>query len=522
MTATESGAPNELVAENEALREENQRLKEENALLRKVLYGTSSEKMEKPPETDSQPATSPENQNNAVDRDREKTDGCESSQDQEENRALEGGSRPGRRRAPEHLPRERQEFHLSGADLVCSCGCTLIEIGEDISEQVTLEPVKHKVLERVKKKYACKGCGKTVRTAKAPPSILPGTTYGSPEFCAHMITAKCHYGLPFYRQEMLLHEEKIPIDRTTLARMAMNLGEACEPLWLRLKEELLNQDIAHADETTFQVLKEPGRKPETDSWLWQYRSAHRAERPVVLFDYQMTRAGAHPRSFFEADTDVASDVQFRLRYLHADAYAGYNGVEGMHRVGCWAHARRKFSDALDLMPDAMRSGTIAQEVMNLIQKLYAIEAKAKTFGAEERKILRDAEAQPVLDQIKAILDREVGNVAPKSITGKAIKYTLGQWEPLIGYLLDGRLSIDNNISEREIKAFVIGRKNWLFADTQRGATSLAILYSLVRTAVANGLNPYKYLKHIFTELPKMRRAEEVTSLLPWNLESTLA
>ena len=520
MTSTEPGTPNELVAENEALREENQRLKEENALLRKALYGTSSEKMEKPPETESQPATSSENQNEAIGRDREKPEGYESSEGQEENRVPEGGARPGRRRAPEHLPRERQEFHLSGNDLVCSCGCTLTEIGEDVSEQVTLEPVKHKVLERVKKKYACKGCGKTVRTAKAPPSILPGTTYGSPEFCAHMVTAKCHYGLPFYRQEMLLHEENIPIDRTTLARMAMNLGEACEPLWLRLKEELHKQDIAHADETTFQVLKEPGRKPETDSWLWQYRSVHRAEHPVVVFEYQMTRAGEHPRNFFEIDIPEP-DIQFRLRYLHADAYAGYNGVKGMCRVGCWAHARRKFSDALSLMPEAMRPETIAQRVMELIQQLYAIEEKAKTLSAEERKNLRDAEAQPVLDQIKAILDHEVGNVAPKSATGKAIKYTLGQWEALTAYLLDGRLSIDNNISEREIKAFVIGRKNWLFADTQRGATSLAILYSLVRTAVANGLNPYKYLKHIFTELPKMTRADEVTDLLPWNLKSTL-
>lgn len=521
MASTESGSPNELVAENEALREENQRLKEENALLRKALYGSSSEKMEKPPKAESQPASSPENPNEAVDTAREKSDGYESSEGQEENRVHEGDSRPGRRRAPEHLPRERQEFHLSDADLVCSCGCTLIEIGEDISEQVTLEPVKHKVLERVKKKYACKSCGKTVRTAKAPPSILPGSTYGSPEFCAHVITAKCHYGLPFYRQEMLLHEENIPIDRTTLARMAMNLGEACEPLWLRLKEELLRQDITHADETTFQVLKEHGRKPETDSWLWQYRSVLRAEQPVVLFEYQTTRAGMHPRSFFEIDNEAEPDMQFRLRYLHTDAYAGYNGVEGMNRVGCWAHARRKFSDALNLMPEAMRPGTIAQRVMDLIQKLYAIEAKAKMLSADERKNLRDAEARPVLDQIKAILDQEVGNVAPKTTTGKAIKYTLGQWEFLTTYLLDGRLSIDNNISEREIKAFVIGRKNWLFADTQRGATSLAILYSLVRTAVANGLNPYKYLKHVFTELPKMRRAEEVTALLPWNLKSTL-
>lgn len=521
MTSTESGAPNELVAENEALREENQRLKEENALLRKALYGTSSEKMVKSPDTKSQSGPSPENQNDAADRDREKSDGCESGEGQEKSRVTEGGARPGRRRAPEHLPRERQEFHLSGNDLVCSCGCTLTEIGEDVSEQVTLEPVKHKVIERAKKKYACKGCGKTVRTAKAPPSILPGTTYGSPEFCAHMVTAKCHYGMPFYRQEMLLHEENIPIDRTTLARMAMNLGEACEPLWLKLKDELRRQDIRHSDETSFQVLKEPGRKPETNSWLWQYRSADREERPVVVFEYQMTRSGEHPRSFFEIDTEAKPETQFRLRYLHADAYAGYNGVEGMLRVGCWAHARRKFSDALKLMPEAMRPGAIAQQVMSLIQKLYAIEANAKVLSSEERKSLRDTEAKPVLDQIKAILDEEVGDVVPNSPTGKAIKYTLGQWEPLLGYMLDGRLSIDNNISEREIKAFVIGRKNWLFADTQRGATSLAILYSLVRTAVANGLNPYKYLKHIFTELPKLKRADEVTALLPWNLKSAL-
>lgn len=291
----------------------------------------------------------------------------------------------------------------------------------------------------------------------------------------------------------------------------MSLGEKCEPLWLHLKDELLRQDITHVDETTYQVLKEAGRKAETDSWLWQYRSAQGEARPVVLFEYQQTRSGEHPRNFF---SDSATD-----RYIHVDGYAGYNKVEKAKRVGCWAHVRRKFFEANEAIPIDSRPGTIANGVLGLINELYGIERRIRALSPEERFQARLTDSQPLIHQILDVLKREKDQVVPNSLVGKAINYALGQWEYLTVFLEDPRLSIDNNISEREIKGVVMGRKNWLFSDSERGAKSLAIMYSLVRTALANRIRPYLYLRHIFTELPKMERADQVTALLPWNLSA---
>lgn len=511
---TGDGDAGDLLAENEHLRQEVVRLTEENLRLRRALYGTKSEQMENA-SADECTGAPPEK----GEEESKEASVCNDSKAQPERPADsddQAHQKPGRRRAPAHLPRESQVFELSGDDLKCSCGCMLVEFDEEVSEQIGIEPVRYKVIERRKKKYKCSGCGKTVKTARAPKSILPGATYGSPEFCAHVVTAKCQHSLPLYRLESMLNEEGIPIDRTTLSRMMMSLGEACEPLWLLLGEELRDQDIAHVDETTFQVLKEPGRRAETVSWIWQYCSAFGADRPVVFFDYQMTRAGEHPRRFF-SETEGASTQGKKIRYIHVDGYAGYNKLEGRIRVGCWAHVRRKFYEAYKAIPETSRKGTIAEEVLHLINALYAIEKRIKKLPFDEKQVIREREAVPLTESIREILDREKDAVVRGSLIGKAVNYALGQWDSLTVYAREGRLSIDNNISEREIKSVVMGRKNWLFADSQRGAKSLAIMYSLVRTAVANDIRPYLYLKHIFTELPKMKRADEVTSLLPWNL-----
>ena len=510
----DEGDAGNLLAENEHLRLEVARLTEENLRLRRALYGTKSEQMENVSPEESTSGTPEKGEDGS------KEDAvCNAGKEQSErpgNNDDQAQQKPGRRRAPAHLPRESQVFELSGDDLKCSCGCMLAEFDEEVSEQIGIEPVRYKVIERRKKKYKCCGCGKTIKTARAPKSILPGATYGSPEFCAHVVTAKCQHSLPLYRLESMLNEEGIPVDRTTLSRMMMSLGEACEPLWLLLGEELRDQDIAHVDETTFQVLREPDRRAETVSWIWQYCSAFGASRHVVLFDYQMTRSGEHPRRFF-SEAEGASAQEKKMRYIHVDGYAGYNNLKDRIRVGCWAHVRRKFFEALKAIPETSRTGTIAEEVLHLINTLYAIEKRIKKLPFDEKRVIREREAEPLIESIREILDMEKDAVVRGSLIGKAVNYALGQWCSLTVYTHDGRLSIDNNISEREIKSVVMGRKNWLFADSQRGAKSLAIMYSLVRTAVANDIRPYLYLKHIFTELPKMKRADEVRSLLPWNL-----
>jgi transposase len=420
------------------------------------------------------------------------------------------------------LPRDIENYDIPDAERQCSCGCTLTEIGEETSEQVIAIPFHCRVLKKSRTKYVCRGCG-TFKTADAPPSIIPGSTYGSAEFSASIVTSKCQYGLTLYRLETMLHEDGIPVDRTTLARLMGTLGEKCEPLWLQLKEALLEQVITHADETTIQVLKEPGRKAQTDSWMWMYRSSEAENNKVVLFDYQQTRSSEHPERFFKTDDAEGNNRSGTLRYIHVDGYSGYNKIsDQMRRVGCWAHARRKFHEAMMAVPEQDRGNALATEMIELIQGLYAIEKKIAKWSDTEKATKRQAEASPILEEIKIWLDRHYPDVVPKSLLGKAIGYALAQWPTLVVYVEDGRLAIDNNVSEREIKSFVIPRKNFLFADTPQGAKSLAILHSLVRTAVANGLKPYQYLKHIFTELPKLSRADEVATLLPWNLPAHVA
>lgn len=523
MAATVPPSPDELLAEvvilraeKSALSKENQDLKhlvallqEEVLRLKRSLFGTKSEAM---PNANQSPSQTEPNSN----LDSGTGDGCGRS-DQQPSSKMPPPARAGagRRALSPDLPRDIETYELPDNERVCRCGCSLTEIGEDISEQVTVIPTHPRVLVRIKKTYACKGCGQTIVTAKAPPSMVRGATYGSPAFFAHLVTMKCRSASTFYRMEQMMNEEGFRVDRTTFARLMGTLGEKCEPLWLLLKEEFLKQDIAQIDETTIQVLKEPGRKAQDVSFMWQYRSAAFEPHPISLLEYQETRSGDHPLHFFGIDEDAPTD---RRRYIQVDGYSGYNKL-GRHsiRVGCWAHARRKFYESNMALPEKDRGKSLASEVLVLIQGLYAIEKRIAKFSIDDRTRIRQEEARPILEGIKEWLDKQSPDVVPKSLIGRAIAYALSQWDSLVVYIQDGRLAIDNNITEREIKSFVIPRKNFLFTDTPRGAKSLAILHSLVRTAIANGHKPYDYLKYVFTELPKMTRAEEVKRLLPWNL-----
>jgi transposase len=472
MTSESSEIP-ALREENKALRVENQWLKEENSRLRRALYGTKSEQAEKAkPATENATATDGLIQEEEVEKKATEPDASKTKQ---------AGNGAGRRPPPEHLPRERRVFDLTGDDRRCPCGCDMVEIGEECSEQVSVVPTRYIVFKNVKKKYACRSCGRTVRTAKAPPSIIPGSTYGSAEFCAHVVTSKCQFSIPNYRMEAMMNEQGIPIDRTTLDRMMETLGDKCLPIWLLMRDELMSQDICCADETTFQVLKEPTRPAQTDSWLWQYRSSTHATNQAVLFEYQETRSGEHPKQFFDVTNCEVTDASASSRYLQVDGYSGYNCIKNVTRVGCWAHARRKFVEAMKAIPIDQQRGSLAMDVVEMIKGLFAIERKIATKSPEEKYLIRQAQSKTILDKIKAWLDLHSDQVIPKSLIGKAVGYAINQWETLIVFVEDGRLAIDNNLSEREIKSFVIGRKNFLFADHPESAQSLAILYSLVRS-----------------------------------------
>jgi transposase len=267
------------------------------------------------------------------------------------------------------------------------------------------------------------------------------------------------------------------------------------------------------DETTVQVLKEKGRAPQSQSYMWVRRGGP-PDQPAILFDYEPSRGGSVPARLLEGFQGI----------LQTDGYEGYAGVAKRNDiiwVGCLAHIRRKYDEALKAQKKKGRGG-LAKQGFDFIQRIYRVEREAREPGldADQRKALRDKKASPIWDELRQWLDSVHGQVSPQSLTGKALNYTQAQWPRLIRTLDDGRIEVDNNHCENAIRPFVLGRNAWLFADTPAGATASARLYSLIETAKANGLEPYAYLSQVFEKLPAAVVAEDedvITRLLPWNI-----
>jgi transposase len=415
--------------------------------------------------------------------------------------------KPGRKPLPAELPRVRIEHDLPDADKVCACGCTQQCIGEETSEQLDIIPAQVRVLVNVRKKYACKQCESQVTTAPLPPQPIPKSN-ASPGLLAHVAIAKYQDALPLYRQQAILGRSDIILPRHTLAAWMIKAGELIQPLINLLQDTLLDYPVLHCDETTVQVLKEPGKAAQSTSYMW-VRVGGPPTQPIKLFDYADSRRGT-----------VAQRLLTRYQgYIQTDDYAGYNSVctqAGITQLGCWAHARRKFVEAQKANAKQKKTGK-ADVAVSMIAKLYAIEKQGKEKSADERYRLRQEHAIPQLNAIREWLDKTLHSTLPKGLLGKALGYLDKNWEKLTVYTQDGRLSIDNNPAENAIRPFVVGRKNWLFSATVPGATSSANLYSLIETAKANQLEPYAYLRKLFTELPKAQKLEEVEQLLPWNV-----
>lgn len=490
-----------LANKSKTLEQENEHLRNQLALSKHKIYGTSSE------QTTSPAIEVPDAAFNIA-------SGSPSSPEltSQDKKLKLVSSNAGRKRLPENLPRERVEYKLPLEKQVCEC-CAgkLHEFGEEMSEQLTVIPAQYKVIQHVRQKYVCRNCDKFT-VADGPKSLIPGSSYSSPEFLADIAVKRYQFGLPYYRQETIFKHAGLPFNRTTMANLMIGCVDKLQPLYAVLKSELRNQDIIHADETSFQVLKETNRAPQSNSYAWLYCSAAKVNKPVVIFEYQATRSGNHPVRF------LTNDENDRFRgYLSTDGYSGYNNINGITRVGCMAHVRRKFDEAIKILPDGTEN-SYAHQAMKMIGNLYAIERKICDQPPEIKCQIRQAESLPILHEMKQWLDKLYPNVVPKSLLGKAINYALSQWSYVSKYVEDGRLAIDNNIAEREIKAFVIGRKNWLFADSTDGAEANAVMYSLVQTAIANDIEPYKYLRHVFERMPYMKNSKDVESLLPWNVQ----
>ena len=397
-------------------------------------------------------------------------------------------------------------------DMRCDyCGTTLKEIGfVKVRDELEYVPAKVKILRYMQQACECPNCkhkGKPViRKAYAPKSVL-NHSLASPSSVARVMYQKYVNSIPLYRQEKDWEQIGIGLSRATMANWIIR---SCEdhlmPVVNHLQKELLKRDIIHCDETPVQVLKEEGKKPQTKSYMWLYRSGNDGKSPIVLFDYQPSRNGDHAATYLK---------DFK-GYVHSDGYSGYNKLSGITRVGCWAHLRRKFVEAIPTKKASDGTLTSAEIGRQYCDKLFAIEDSLKDLSPEERFRNRLELEKPVLEAFWCWLDSLT--VLKGSALGKAVTYAQNQKPYMENFLLDGRCSISNNAAENAIRPFTVGRKNWLFADTPKGAKASAAIYSLIETAKANGLNVFAYLQHLLIYMPDaewQQHPEELDDLMPW-------
>ena len=417
---------------------------------------------------------------------------------------------------------EKVVIPLPEEEQICPvCGTQMVLIGEEyVRRELEFIPATCKVIEYYSQSYGCPSCKEGLGDTEKPvivksqvPAALVGKGPASASTVAWTMYQKYANGLPLYRQEKDWKQYGAQISRTTLASWIIYCSQNYfQPMYDYFHRELLKRSFAMADETRVQVLNEGGRRAQTQSFMWLFRSGEDGLPAIILYGYSPTRSGSHAREFLEGYSG----------YLETDGYQGYNNLPGIRRCSCWAHIRRYFIDAVPKGKQYDYSQPAVQGVQ-YCNRLFAIEDsinKKYPGDYEKRKQLRLEKEKPVLEALFAWANELKDKTAPKSALGKALHYLLEQWPYLLRYLEDGRLEISNNRAERSIKPFVMGRKNWLFANTPAGARSSAVIYSLIETAKENGLDPYRYLLWVLHTAPELAQqdsawAEKVTpSLAP--------
>jgi transposase len=429
----------------------------------------------------------------------------------------------GRKPLDPALPRDVRRHELPEDERVCPHdGARLNEIGVEVSEQMDVVPQQVRVIRHERVKYACPCCDGSLRLAAKPPQVIPKGLL-SEAALAWVITSKYLDGLPLYRQAVLLGRfGGTDLSRNTLAASVVRVGQAVQPVVNLLRDALLDAFIVHGDETEVQVLKEPGRKAQAKSYMWvQMTEASRTEGtgpPIRLFGYSPSRSTQAAKTLYEGMRPGG--------VLMSDGYEPYAAIAEQHRLvhlGCWAHCRRYFNDALQALPKDKRGPEqLPARFIELIGRLYKVEAEARrnTLDAQAIQQQRQLHSAPLLKQIEALALQHLHGVLPGSLLGKALHYVTAQWPKLVRYIDDGSYPIDNNACENAIRPFVVGRRNWLFADTVAGANASANLYSLLQTCKANGIDGYRYLTALLVELPKAKTVEDYEALLPWRLALT--
>lgn len=414
----------------------------------------------------------------------------------------------------EGLPSQEQVYKLEESQRVCPVdGNKLSVIGKKfLRSEIKYIPAEISVVNIYQETYECRKCKKEGRSGMynpyTPEPVLQHS-YATASSVAWTMYQKFVQAVPLYRQEKDWKQMGFEIKRQTLANWIMKTSEEwLYPLVDRLQEELLKENYLHADETPVQVLNEEGKENTTKSYMWVYSTGANTDRGIRIFKYTPGRTGDYPRDFLKGFTG----------YLHTDGYTGYNKVANIKRCLCWAHLRRYLKDAL---PKDMNSeeATLPAQGIAYINKLFEWEREFKNLTPEERYIKRLEKEKPLLEAFWSWSETSNQKVLPKSKIGKALQYGLNHKEKLETYLEDGNCVISNNIAENSIRPFTVGRKNWTFCGSPKGAEASACVYSLVETAKANGLNPYKYLEFILSRLPgsNVKTNPKVLDLMmPWD------
>ena len=402
---------------------------------------------------------------------------------------------PRREALPAHLP--RKPVYHEPATTICSCGCLLKRIGEDIAEKLAYEPGVFTVERHIRGKWACTKC-QTLTQAPVPPQVID-KGIATAGLLAQVLVAKFADHLPLYRQEAIFERAGYGITRSTLGAWVGACGVQLQPLVDALKQAILARTVLHADETPVAMLK-PGNGKTHRAYLWAYGPGAFEDMRAVVYDFTESRSGRHAQEFLG---------QWRGK-LVCDDYSGYKALlaKGVVECGCLAHARRKFFDL-----HAANKSQIAQDALNYFGQLYEVERELQDKDADARREARQSRARPIADALYAWMAAHRLKVPDGSASAKALDYSLNRWAALTRYLGDGTLPADNNHIENQIRPIAIGRNNWLFAGSLRAGQRAAAIMSLIQSAKLNGHDPYAYLKDVLMRLPT-QRASRIEELLP--------
>lgn len=411
------------------------------------------------------------------------------------------------------------EHKLSKDEAICKkCGSPLEIIGVNSKKQILkFVPARLYVEEHITYSYACRKCEAedikaTIITTESPKNLI-NKGMASNTLLAHCIALKFLYSLPLYRQESYFKMLGAKLSRQTLSNWVIGTATELQDIYTLMKEELLNSNYVQADETTLKVIENNGKESKSKKYMWIYKTGA-SKNPIILYDYQKTRSSSCPKEFLK---DFSG-------FLQTDGYQGYNKVENVKRIYCLAHIRRKFFEIVDNLNKEALKNSRAIIGFNYCEQIYELEKQLREKYSnqedyyQKRYEIRLEKLAPLLEGFEKYINAEIKDALPRSPLGKALEYAQKTVPKMKTVLEDGSLEIDNNAAERAVKPFVIGRKNWLFANTSKGAVSSAIIYSIVETAKANGLKIERYLEYLFDAVSNLefRDRDSLIDLMPWS------